>query len=610
MFTDEQIAIINHTQGNAVTIAVAGSGKTSTLVERARNLTGTSCLIVYNKSAANDVQARYKKLGISASASTIHSLAFKRAGQNGLKIEPSRLVGVDGGPDMYRILFGIALGLKLQIDTATDWVGLPEIMAESLLNEHSSDEELDAITDLNPADVRKFIAAYRQLKRRDGLYDFSDLMQYCIDNDLAFNFDHVMLDEAQDATPLRIKFVERMMATAQSFVAVGDPAQGIYAYQGARPKWLLELADRPDFKVFKLSTSWRLPRLVASYSNQILPLTELGKLSSVNCRDGAPEGTCEVVRSSNLVADAGKRILEFGSSEDTLVLARTRLSLARLIKFTTQNNIPFRTLAPEALPWCSKLGQQVVGYLELGSGYATSRLREVANKPVRYIKGAVIQNVIDRCDNGESLSSVLSSLSLNDRALNSLRMFVSSLSRLTWDRKVERVRATLLEYVKLSKYDEERQEELKDFYNFLCDEAQQLSGIEELWDQMENEHKLVGDSKVPLLFSTIHRSKGLEAKNVILLGLSKEFPSSNAILADEAKIYYVACTRAKERLFVFSSYDGLGALMSVETNSQVILDSKGYWTDEFGTNSMHPADRADADLAIIDQIIDDRMFGN
>jgi len=103
---------------------------------------------------------------------------------------------------------------------------------------------------------RLYVERYEQFKTQEGLRDFADLLEDSLEGRVP-PVSVAFVDEAQDMSPAQLACVERWFANCERVVAVGDPDQSIYEFQGANPDWLTSLARRTTPRV--LGQSYRVP---------------------------------------------------------------------------------------------------------------------------------------------------------------------------------------------------------------------------------------------------------------------------------------------------------------------------------------------------------------
>lgn len=285
--TDEQQAAIDLfvTGENLAIEAGAGTGKTSTLVLMAEEVSDRGQYIAYNTAIVKDSARRFPA---EVQANTAHSLAFRAVGK--------RFAHRLNGPRMFGDQIARALGIDriaLEVD------GSRVVLSENRLGSYvmgavrrfcnSADPEpterhapyIEGI-DLPAGGFRTFEnnrrvaremlpyvrAAWHDLQRPDGRlrYEHGHYLKYWQLNDPKIHADYILFDEAQDANPVIAAIVGAQ--THAQLVWVGDSQQQIYSFTGA----INALANVPaDHRTF-LTQSFRFGPAVAEVANEYLEM--------------------------------------------------------------------------------------------------------------------------------------------------------------------------------------------------------------------------------------------------------------------------------------------------------------------------------------------------
>jgi superfamily I DNA/RNA helicase len=262
-------AFIEKEQGNAVVVAVAGSGKSTTIVEGMNRIPAGAAAIflAFNKSIAEELKAR------GVNARTFHSLTYSPVTRfkNTRTVEPNKLRMVAEafmpGNDFrtYGTFAAKLVGLARQIgigclveDTEEAWM--------RIVIHH--DIELD--DDL--ADIGVGIQYARSLLHESNLsplVDFDDLLYMAVKEGLSLpKFDFVFVDEAQDTNAIQRALLRKIMKPSTRVIAVGDPSQAIYGFRGADSNSLNLIAREFSCKSLPLTVSYRCPTSVVQFAQQ------------------------------------------------------------------------------------------------------------------------------------------------------------------------------------------------------------------------------------------------------------------------------------------------------------------------------------------------------
>jgi len=253
--------------GNAVVEAVAGSGKSTTIVECMNRIPAgkTAIFLAFNKAIAEELKAR------GVNARTFHSLTYSPVtrARNARNIETAKLQliikeklsGNDAflyGGVIFRIVrSGRRAGLGcLVADTTQTWL--------EICNHHDLELENEN------AELGRALELCGQLLRwsnADSRLDFDDLLYLAVKDGLSLpKFDYVFVDEAQDTNAIQRALLRKILKADSRIIAVGDPAQAIYGFRGADSDSLNLIAEEFNCKSLPLTVSYRCPTKVVEYA--------------------------------------------------------------------------------------------------------------------------------------------------------------------------------------------------------------------------------------------------------------------------------------------------------------------------------------------------------
>jgi len=474
-----QTAIFNFVEtgtGNAIVEAVAGSGKSTTIVEAIKKVRGQAIFLAFNKSIADELKAR------GVNARTFHSLTFGPVMQSLGQRQPEmnklrKLVDENFTGEQKRLygtfcerMVGLARGVGigcLEADTELAWVALAE---HHDIEPENEEAEFGEAIELS----RKLL----DLCNASKLCDFDDMLYRAVKDGISLpKFDFVFVDEAQDTNPIQRAILTKIMRKGARLVAVGDPAQAIYGFRGADSDSLNRIAA--DFNCIRLplTITYRCPTSVVSYAQQWV--------SHIEARPGAPEGVVEELGTTWKPTDfvAG----------DLVVCRKTAPLITTAFKFI-RANVPV----------------QVMG-------------REI----------------------GQGLKSLIKKM--NAKGIDHL---VEKLEKFQ-EREVEKARA---------KQDDAKIEAIQDKVGsilFLIDGLKE--GKRTIPDLEKGIDWLFANKDQAVIFATIHKSKGLEAKRVWWLGRSEcpaKWARQDWQKEQELNLCYVAATRAIEALYLIEEKKG------------------------------------------------------
>lgn len=289
--------------GSCVLEAVAGAGKTTTLVEGVKRMKGSIFLGAFNKKMADELKVRIKDIP-SAKAGTFHSAGYNavRRADPQVQIDEKKVRNIaeklaGEHPVLSDRDFLSAVHKLVSLAKQTGFY-VSSLVSEvrpgywhELVNRY---DVADALPE--DADVRILCTFANQVllesnKRRE-IIDFDDMIYMPLLRNLRmFRNDWVLVDEAQDTNAVRRELAARMLKPGGRLVAVGDPHQAIYGFTGADNDSLKLIKQRFGARTMALSVSWRCPQAVVAaargYVDHIRPAdtAALGAVTGMRYRD-------------------------------------------------------------------------------------------------------------------------------------------------------------------------------------------------------------------------------------------------------------------------------------------------------------------------------------
>jgi DNA helicase-2/ATP-dependent DNA helicase PcrA len=477
---------IKHCDGSAVLEAVAGAGKTTTLVEGVKLMKGSIFLGAYNKKMAEELKLRIKDIP-NAKAGTFHSAgytALRRANDklkdpNDKKVRELAELHAGGNPlfldkdFLSAVCKLVSLAKQTGFYVSTLVPEAPVRYWKALVDRHDVADGLP-----EDADVGVLCTfADRVLKMSNDykdVIDFDDMVYLPLLRNLRmWQNDWVLVDEAQDTNAVRRELARRMLKPSGRLVAVGDPHQAIYGFTGADNDSLQLIKDRFQAATLKLSVSWRCPQAVVTVAREYV--------KHINAAPTAAAG--EVLRS------AYKGMLESVSPGDA-VLSRFNAPLVelcfRLIRAGKAAKIEGRSIGE--------------GLVALVGRWKVTTLNALEGK---------LEKWRDR-----EIAKIEAAPKLDENKRDVIRDKFDTLMVL-----LERAR------------------------------EQNISTVADLKKMILDMFDDVGTAKNLVVLSSVHRSKGLEWQKVYLLGRGDVMPPKREMqewqMEQEINLCYVAVTRAQ-----------------------------------------------------------------
>jgi len=440
----------------------------------------------------------------------------------------------------------------------------------------------------------KIYSLYQQRCFKAGAMDFDDLLYnthvlFKTHEDVLHKYQHrfkyVMVDEFQDTNISQYVITRKLAAVFENICGVVDDAQSIYGFRGADIQNILNFEkDYPDLKVFKLEQNYRSTNVIVQAANSVIVKNraQLRKNVWTSNEDGIP---IDVIKATS-DAEEGRLIASSIFQEkmnhqlknsDFCILYRTNSQSRSMEEALRRMNIPYRIYGGLSF-YQRKEIKDLLGYLRFTVNHNDEQaLKRIINYPKRGIGDTTFAKIIVFAnDHGVALWDVLANFDrfAPGRAAETVinfAMLIKSFEIQTQTKDAFDAATHIAKSSGILKelYDDKsvegvaRYENLQELLNaikeFTADperEDKSLAGfLQEVSLLTDADNDKDDNDKVSLM--TIHQSKGLEYRNVYLVGLEEElFPSqmsmeTRADLEEERRLFYVAITRAEKKL-VFS----------------------------------------------------------
>ena len=395
-------------------------------------------------------------------------------------------------------------------------------------------------------------------------------------------FKYVMVDEYQDTNYAQYVLVSLLASGRDNLCVVGDDDQSIYRFRGATIENILDFEDEyKDAVTIRLEQNYRSTSNILNAANKVIENNRGRKGKTLWTDNG--NGELITVHTASDERDEARFVVD--SILDNINSGAKYSDHAILYRMNAQSNALENVLARSGIPYKVIGGtrfydrkeiKDVVAYLHLiNNNKDDIRLRRIINEPKRAI-GETTVNTAAEIGNqlGISIYEVLQNVEdypALSRASSKIRMFCSiidELTELSEELPISELFEKLLDltgYIRALENEGEegkdRKENVKEFasniaqYELETDEPtlfdflEQLSLISDI-DSLDNDSDRV-------VLMTIHSAKGLEFKNVYLVGMEEGiFPGNQSIyggpeeIEEERRLAYVAITRAKRNLCI------------------------------------------------------------
>ncbi|KAA9339935.1 AAA family ATPase [Hymenobacter busanensis] len=645
LLNESQRGAVLHTEGPAMIIAGAGSGKTRVLTYRIAHLLEQGVdpfnilALTFTNKAAREMRARIEKVvGPEAKnlwMGTFHSIFARILRSEADKIGYPRHFTIYDTQDTKTLITQIVKELDLDDKLYKPSTVLSRISAAK--NKLISVEQYlqdPVIRQDDEAALRPKIGVlYQQYQQRcfkAGAMDFDDLLYQTnvlfkdhvdVLNKYQNIFHHVMVDEYQDTNYSQYLITRKLAAKNRNICVVGDDAQSIYAFRGADIQNILNFEkDYPELAIFKLEQNYRSTKNIVKAANSVIKNNQAQLRKSVFSDN--EEGTkIEVIRAASdneegkLVANSiyEDKMNHHLSYEDFAILYRTNAQSRAMEEALRKLNIKYKIVGGLSF-YQRKEIKDLVAYLRLTVNPNDEQaLRRVINYPKRGIGDTTVAKIITTADEmNETLYDVVCNAQqfLPARIAGAVQQFGDQI-------KSYAVVATKDDAFEAAKFIAKNSGMIEDLYADKSIEGlsryeniqELLNGVKAFVEDPEREDKslaaflqdiaLVTDTDLKdakdegdsVTMMTIHSAKGLEFRNVYIVGMEENlFPSqmmitSRADLEEERRLFYVAITRAEKKLtlsYATSRYQW-GNLRSCEKSRFIDEIDPTYVDFKYGT---------------------------
>lgn len=455
--------------------------------------------------------------------------------------------------------------------------------------------ELTKKFDELPADIAYAVfKGYQEELRRMSLLDFNDAMALPVfamrdervRKRVSRQFKLVVVDEFQDCSALQFEMAEQLSSGGKYLYLVGDEDQLIYGWRDANLQKVMEFYDHPDYNVHYLEENYRSD---ANIINLAVPVITQNKMRSKKMMRAIRPAVNEVVhvqpydtdQEATYVVGKIKKLIKNGIlPSEIAVIYRTNNYLIRIEAELVKCNIDYDVVKAYNFYEYAEI-KNCVAYLRLALDPNNEMaFRRIINWPKRKNGDVAVKKIAAYAHRNHC--SLFEALKRQERITTANRNFIRLIARLSaqirQDAPVKQIMDTLIkgidmELVLLEEHGiqegEIRLERVKKLSMIIDVLKEEHGSYEEtmqmLNDEMAHIKKEPKERKVQLM--TIHGSKGLEFENVFIIGavngmmpslhgepetIDKHEQYKNTNIEEERRLFYVAVTRAKDRLTISS----------------------------------------------------------
>lgn len=595
---NEQERAVAKKEGPVLILAGAGSGKTKTLTHRVAYLISqykvpakNILAVTFTNKAAGEMRDRISTLLENQKKSmptigTFHSVCARLLRHEIEVLGISSNFSIYDEYDQLKIIKNIISNANMDQKRINPRFVLSLIeKAKNDLVDHSHLKDFyeSYISD----EVGDIYDRYQKNLKKNNALDFGDLIFYAVELFKKYPiilkryqelFSYIMVDEYQDTNKAQYVFVNMLAEKHRNLCVVGDDWQSIYSWRGADIKNILSFEkDYPDALTIKLEQNYRSTSNILNGAHGIMEKagekkdkklwTDNGigeKIKIYEARDEKDEARF-VARSIISSIDNGAK------NSDFAVLYRTNAQSRALEEALMAYGIPYQIVGGVKF-YERKEVKDILAYLSLVvNSNNTVAMERIIDEPPRGIGEKTLEKLLKVAEfkNTDLITSVTEIKNTNARTKSLYDFFVliseirNNATKLSPVQIIELVesKTKYSDYIKDGSEEGESRweniQELKTMADKFSDRLG-LDGISNMLQEIALVTDLdhVDDKKNSVLLMTMHSAKGLEFKEVFIVGMEEGlFPHARSIADpkeadEERRLCYVGMTRAKEKLTI------------------------------------------------------------
>lgn len=604
---ENQKRAVEHLNGPCMVLAGPGSGKTRVITYRIANMVVNkeikpTSILAISFTKASSVEMKNRALSLSkdyrmnkVTYGTFHSVFFRilrffvKYDLDSILDEKSKRLALKG------------IMKNLNIENADDDETVGQVINEisfvknELMDKYDFDSEI-----LSSDEFIKTYNMYEEYKSQINKIDFDDMLiktyELLLNNNQALQrvrsaYKYILVDEFQDINKVQFEVLKLIANPMNNIFVVGDEDQSIYGFRGSRPDFLLEFEEyfEGTNKVV-LDINYRSKEEIIDIANRLIEKNENRYEKVIKCGQGdgaqinyvSPEDSEEeaVFIAKDILEEIKKDYVEYS---DFAVIYRTNIQSRALVDVFMDMRIPFVVKDSIITIYDHWAAQDILAYLRIGLNPQNNKdWVRIINKPFRYISKDNVNMVKDESDFINALINKCNLHPKQVKTINDLDIDLSYLKTLNPKNAISYIRTSLdydryiLDYCTNRKI---KTNGLIEILNELESSATNFKTIKDYLEHIDRVKSELVDNKNNkntdgVIFTTMHSAKGLEFKNVYIIGANEgTIPHEKSYdieddekkieqIEEERRLMYVAITRAEENLYISSPINKYGKKVS------------------------------------------------
>lgn len=606
--TEEQKQAVLTIEGNVVTMASAGSGKTQAFTTRIGHMVKNKGIdpsnilaISFTKKASEEMSKRLVKIigkdkTSQLATGTFHSICYRLLKKWDTEFEKLKIA-----PDWWKFSLisdickggndknpnGMNLGIK-----AGELASFISYQKSNAIEPHMDvmiDDNVDYVEGISRGMLQEAYRTFERIKTSSRQIDFDDMLLYMhkklttdevFRSNISKQFEYVMIDEFQDTSSIVIEIIK--LINDRNVFVVGDYRQSIYKFINANVENILNFKDEfKDVKLIELNKNFRSTQNIVSLSNMVISNSPIEKYKDYKPSESVAE-IGEKVKFT-LYQDEKTQIDKIANTIEQLgdkghplkeiaILVRTNSQTAIIEDVLADRDIPYEVTKSTSF-FDRKEVLDILSYARVAvDPRDDASFRRIYNTPNRYLSKKSLEELDVYAS--ERDMTLLSAVKVVNHPNFNARRNIETFSKIIDDLKFQvqtNVNAgrLLRNIVKSTKYiqyindtttNASQIAEKLDSIEKICEIGARFPNVPALLAHIisikDKQKKAKGGDAVQVV--TMHSSKGLEWDTVFVINANEDLMPHhmNSDIEEERRLFYVACSRPRKQLFVsWFAYD-------------------------------------------------------
>ena len=610
-FNEAQKKAIESIHGPMLILAGAGAGKTRVITNRIANMIKNHKIlpeeilaVTFTTKAAKEMKERVEKMvSKRIEISTFHSFSLKILKQYYKELDYEKNFTIYDVLDQMNIINVIMK--KNNFETKESTYEIANFISKF------KEGNVKKIDFSNVIIFEEIVSQYNNIMKQNNAMDFSDILinlNKLLDiseilNEIQEKFKYIMVDEYQDTNNIQYEIIRKISQKYKNICVVGDENQSIYGFRGANIQNILDFEkDYPDATIIKLDINYRSTQNIVNASNAVIIHNK--------------ERIDKTIKSNNEIGEKINYNL-YGSEyeEAKKVIEQIEINIknndydnAILYRVNNQSRIFEEYLSQKKIKYVVKDGEEfhkrkeirnilfVLNFIYNNDDfYNAFRAINMPRKMISMSTMQLISNLALKHDitllEAMMCSNLLNINKLQQEYIYNFAKFIKEI--LEKNKKISTIVEEICnrgyyEYLKTESIDYlDKMDNINEFKRSIeeFENNNQKEGIEllsEFLEHIENLNVKNQNESNAVKLMTIHSSKGLEFNNVFIVGMEegqipKIINGSEEKIEEERRLFYVALTRSKKRIYLSMSKEKI-------INNKVITNKESRFINEIPIN--------------------------